>query len=125
MLDSTGGAPADVINSRCSTINLRDRFRTQQQATLAREVDAARAYPVVTDAEIVGRSNMRLRRAYLAGALVAIGVAVALRNSPSTAAQGGRKMPTYKVDPFWPKPLPSTKDVGGLSHQWVTGEVGA
>src|ERR1700730_15283554 len=103
----------------------RDRFRTQQQATLAREADEARAYPAGADAEVVGRGNMRLRRAYLAGALVAIGVAVALRNSPPTAAQGGRKAPTYKVDPFWPKPLPSTKDAAGLSHQWVTGEVGA
>src|SRR5713226_10524821 len=68
---------------------------------------------------------MKLRRAYLAGVLVAIGVAAALVNSPSTAAQVGRKVPTYRVDPFWPKPLPSIKDANGLSHQWVTGEVGA
>src|ERR1700680_2450746 len=75
--------------------------------------------------QIQRRSNMRLRRAYLAGVLVAIGVAGALRNSPLTAAQVGRKMPTYKVDPFWPRPLPSIKDGNGLMHQWVTGEVGA
>jgi hypothetical protein len=40
-------------------------------------------------------------------------------------AQGERPIPQFKVDPFWPKPLPSVKDAAGHSHQWVTGEVGA
>lgn len=68
---------------------------------------------------------MKLRRAYVAGALLAVGVALVIRNSPPTVAQGARKPPAYKVDPLWPKPLPSVKDAQGLSHQWVTGEVGA
>ena len=38
-----------------------------------------------------------------------------------TAAQG----PRYRVDPFWPKPLPIVTDSNGLAHQWVTGMVGA
>ena len=38
-----------------------------------------------------------------------------------TAAQG----PRYRVDPFWPKPLPTVTDSNGLAHQWVTGMVGA
>ena len=33
--------------------------------------------------------------------------------------------PSYVVDPFWPKPLPTVRDASGLSHQWVTGMVGA
>jgi sugar lactone lactonase YvrE len=68
---------------------------------------------------------MKFRRAYAAAVLTAIGVAVALRPSPSTGAQGNSKVPAYRVDPFWPKPLPSIRDAEGLSHQWVTGEVGA
>jgi sugar lactone lactonase YvrE len=30
----------------------------------------------------------------------------------------------YRVDPFWPKPLPAPKDSAGMPHQWVTGETG-
>src|SRR5437773_1138996 len=42
-------------------------------------------------------------------------------------AQNGREIkevPAFKVDPFWPKPLPAPKDALGIPHQWVTGEVG-
>jgi DNA-binding beta-propeller fold protein YncE len=41
------------------------------------------------------------------------------------AQSAGTPVPGFKVDPFWPKPLPSPKDAAGLAHQWVTGEVGA
>jgi hypothetical protein len=68
---------------------------------------------------------MKLRRVYFAGILVALVVAVSFRNPASTVAQSSVKAPSYKIDPFWPKPLPSGKDANGLSHQWVTGEVGA
>ena len=44
---------------------------------------------------------------------------------PLPEAQSGRQGPQYRVDPFWPKPLPTVKDAEGQSHQWVTGEVGA
>ena len=40
-------------------------------------------------------------------------------------AQSSLQGPTYRVDPFWPKPLPTVTDRDGLSHQWVTGMVGA
>jgi len=43
----------------------------------------------------------------------------------TAAAQRGSPSPEFRVDPFWPKPLPSVKDETGLSHQWVTGEPGA
>ena len=45
------------------------------------------------------------------------------KGSPSTGAS--HAVPTYKVDPFWPKPLPAVKDAKGILHQWVTGEPGA
>jgi hypothetical protein len=68
---------------------------------------------------------MAIRRLYVVGLLLTLIIAISVRQSPPTFAQGGRKAPTYKVDPLWPKPLPSVKDANGLSHQWVTGEVGA
>ena len=40
-------------------------------------------------------------------------------------AQGGPQGSRYRVDPFWPKPLPIVTDSDGLAHQWVTGMVGA
>ena len=30
----------------------------------------------------------------------------------------------YKVDPYWPKPLPAPRDAAGIPHQWITGETG-
>ena len=33
--------------------------------------------------------------------------------------------PVYRVDPFWPKPLPTVISSDGLYHQWVSGMVGA
>ncbi len=41
------------------------------------------------------------------------------------AAQNASQGPRYSVDPSWPKPLPIVTDSDGLSHQWVTGMVGA
>ena len=72
---------------------------------------------------------MTLTRTHVAAGFLVLGVAVGLRHSVPTFAQsGGRsasKAPTFKVDPFWPKPLPMVKDAEGQSHLWVTGEVGA
>ncbi|HEY7171478.1 MAG TPA: hypothetical protein VH417_11565 [Vicinamibacterales bacterium] len=68
---------------------------------------------------------MTSRRVYLAVLLLALAAAAALRSSSPIVAQGGLKPPSYKVDPFWPKPLPTVKDGDGLAHAWVTGEVGA
>lgn len=33
--------------------------------------------------------------------------------------------PGYRVDPFWPRPLPAVTDADGHERQWVTGMVGA
>ena len=41
------------------------------------------------------------------------------------AAQDTSQSPAYRVDPFWPKPLPTMTDEDGLARQWVTGMVGA
>jgi hypothetical protein len=67
---------------------------------------------------------MQLARLLVAGLLLVIGVSTSFWN-PRTWAQGQRKPPAFKVDPFWPKPLPVVKDAEGLSHHRVTGEVGA
>ena len=40
-------------------------------------------------------------------------------------AQAPASAPEYRVDPFWPKPLPTMTDADGLARQWVTGMVGA
>src|ERR1051325_934707 len=68
---------------------------------------------------------MTARRVYLAVLLLAPVAAAALRNGSAITAQSGPKPPAYKVDPFWPKPLPTVRDADGLAHAWVTGEVGA
>jgi hypothetical protein len=68
---------------------------------------------------------MKGRRLYLAAILLALGIGSGLRNSSWLAAQRGPNALAFKVDPSWPKPLPSIKGGDGLSHQWVTGEVGA
>src|SRR5882672_2320658 len=51
-------------------------------------------------------------------AIAAVGIACALLNTQSVAAPpkpGKQANPVFKVDPYWPKPLPDN---------WVTGEVG-
>ncbi len=44
---------------------------------------------------------------------------------PLPTAQSNPQAPQYRVDPLWPKPLPSTKDANGVARQWITGSVGA
>ena len=71
---------------------------------------------------------MTFRRCLHLGAAILLGLVVALGLwNPLAKAQEGRgsRGQQYRVDPFWPKPLPSVKDAQGQSHQWVTGEVGA
>ena len=67
---------------------------------------------------------MQLGRLLVAGFLLALWVSTILWD-PGAWAQGHRKPPAFKVDPFWPKPLPVVKDTDGLSRHWITGEVGA
>jgi sugar lactone lactonase YvrE len=56
-------------------------------------------------------------------ALLVLAFAVGLWQ-PISLAQGG-SVPQYRVDPSWPKPLPSAKGADGVPRQWVTGAVGA
>ena len=68
---------------------------------------------------------MKVRRVHVAAVLLAVALVMSFRHSAPAAAQSSAKAPTYKVDPFWPKPLPIVTDADGQAHQWVTGEVGA
>jgi hypothetical protein len=60
---------------------------------------------------------------YLGVVLLALVIALGLWHTPTKAASA-MHVPRYKVDPFWPKPLPAPKDANGVPHQWVSGEVG-
>ena len=62
----------------------------------------------------------RLSAVGLLAALVAAAFWMAVPEAQTPAAA-----PEYRVDPFWPKPLPTTTDADGLARQWVTGMVGA
>ena len=60
--------------------------------------------------------NDRLNRQMFAiPALMAVAAFAVAWNSTSTAAPPSSDTPVFKVDPYWPKPLPDN---------WVTGEVG-
>ena len=59
----------------------------------------------------------------LAGVLLPILAGGAVAFALSQASGDGA--PEYRVDPFWPRPLPTVTDAEGLDHQWVTGMVGA
>src|ERR1700682_4715488 len=64
------------------------------------------------------RNNMkRGRYLYALAAGAGVGIAFGPWNQSIEAKQNGStlKPPTFKVDPFWPKPLPDN---------WVTGEIG-
>ena len=66
----------------------------------------------------------RLGRLLVAGFLLALWASASVWD-PRASAQGPRRPPRFKVEPFWPKPLPVVKGVDGLSRHWMTGEVGA
>lgn len=73
------------------------------------------------------RSNSSWRRLGAGLASFCVAALVASVYAPGVQAQssgGATASPKFKVDPFWPKPLPEVKDAEGRLHQWVTGEVG-
>ncbi len=39
-------------------------------------------------------------------------------------AQEPVPVPQFKIDPYWPKPLPQVKGADGQLRRWVTGAVG-
>jgi len=49
------------------------------------------------------------------------------KSAPRAVSSNGASgaAPMYKVDPWWPKPLPTVKDNQGILHDWVTGVPGA
>ncbi len=67
------------------------------------------------------RIDTATRRSTAALLLLLAGGAVAFALSQAS----GDAAPAYRVDPFWPRPLPTIADADGLDHQWVTGMVGA
>jgi sugar lactone lactonase YvrE len=57
---------------------------------------------------------------YAAASFGALAIAFGIWNPIAAAKEGGSRVaPRYKVDPFWPKPLPAPE-----GRQWVTGEPG-
>lgn len=60
----------------------------------------------------------------LGGVVLVLALVLAVLH-PLSQAQGDPTAPRYRVDPFWPKPLPSTTDASGVARQWITGSVGA
>ncbi len=66
----------------------------------------------------------RTRYLQTAGLLLALVVVRGVWHAAPIAQERG-VAPSYRVDPFWPKPLPIVTDTDGLDHPWVTGEVGA
>ena len=67
--------------------------------------------------------DLLARRLPAAGLLAVMATGVVWMALP--AAQAPASAPEYRVDPFWPRPLPTTTDADGLARQWVTGMVGA
>ncbi len=65
-------------------------------------------------------------------ACLALGGALAIMAAaPWTGSVGGGAqaqqavpVPQFKVDPFWPKPLPAVKGADGMMYKWVSGEIG-
>lgn len=67
------------------------------------------------------------RATYLtvAGALLIMAVALGKKAQEGRAvAEQTAPVPEFKVDPFWPKPLPEMTDAEGRRHRWITGEIG-
>ena len=61
------------------------------------------------------------RRGVLLVLIVAVGLWRPAESATNTAQTG--QAPQFKVDPNWPKPLPTSKDAKGVDRQWVTGQV--
>ena len=72
------------------------------------------------------RSDIPLvRRPPAIALLAALAAGASWLAIPEAQTQTRATAPEYRVDPFWPRPLPTTTDADGLARQWVTGMVGA
>lgn len=61
---------------------------------------------------------------YAGAVVVALVVGLGFWN-PIQVKAGHDGTPKFKVDPFWPKPLPVTITPDGVAHHWGTGEIAA
>ena len=69
---------------------------------------------------------MKSGRCLYAGALVVallIGLGLWKPSHVKANPDASDAVPRFRVDPFWPKPLPATVGSDGVAHKWVTGEV--
>ena len=69
---------------------------------------------------------MKSGRYLYAGALVvalSIGLGLWKPSHVKANPDASDAVPRFRVDPFWPKPLPATVGSDGVAHRWVTGEV--
>src|SRR5215831_13946895 len=73
-----------------------------------------------------GRSEMENWSRLLASCC-AVTAAVLLSNAarPESLAAQAVPIPQFKVDPYWPKPLPQVKGADGQMRRWMTGQVAA
>ena len=67
--------------------------------------------------------DLLARRMPAAGLLAVLAASAGWMALPG--AQTRASAPEFRVDPFWPRPLPTMTDGDGLARQWVTGMVGA
>ncbi len=64
----------------------------------------------------------RGRCIYLGALLVALVIGLGVWR-PSLVKAASEGFPKFRVDPFWPKPLPAPVGADGVAHAWVQGEV--
>ncbi|HEX2710879.1 MAG TPA: hypothetical protein VHM88_01470, partial [Candidatus Acidoferrales bacterium] len=61
---------------------------------------------------------------YVGGIVLSLIVAVGLwKPLKADRDDDDSRVPRFRVDPFWPKPLPAPVGADGVAHKWVTGEV--
>jgi len=63
---------------------------------------------------------------YVVGLVLIIGAAALVWKMTASATDSPRYSedhPRFRVDPSWPKPLPTTISSDGVAHRWVTGEI--
>ncbi len=60
----------------------------------------------------------------VAGTLLLIAATLGGWSADGQAQAQQTAVPQFKVDPFWPKPLPEITGPDGRRHRWITGEIG-